>query len=101
MRVIITGTTCNHVYSKEIEGSLSQLQALVGGGYLEMDWTSSKDSVVCYVNEEGFYRAFPPNANLPHILGPAIFVNTNGRGDHIDFSDQLLEETIARIRQSV
>lgn len=74
-----------HPYVKEIDGSLSSFQELIGG-YLEAVYFSPDQPVVMILNEEGKLRELPMNRSLRDnngnildiIHGTAFIAGTDG-----------------------
>lgn len=95
MRAVVVTPATRTVEARDIPSGLRALQSIVGG-YIEGVYPGNFDAEFArthgYVNEEGLFNqdfALHPWAILPgypHLVGPAVFLDDNGRGDDRDCS---------------
>ena len=80
---------------EDIENTLQSLQTLVGG-YIET--VTLHDNVVLICNEEGKIAGLPPNFGIggDTIVGTAVFVAHDGKGEFTDLDDWQVEDIMSR-----
>lgn len=80
---------------EEIENTLEALKSLVNG-YIEAVRIDNEIILIC--NEEGKLQGLPPNFRIGNdvIVGTAVFVSHNGKGDFASLNDWHIEDVMSK-----